>query len=122
VKVEELETNSNIRIISLEVKVGKTELEIFGTHFNEFSFGGPEVIEPPVVEEPPVIEEPPIMEEPATTPTPQPILNLETPTEPTQRVPDWVRNIVIWYAEERISEDELLDSIQFLIDMGILTS
>ena len=40
--------------------------------------------------------------------------------EPKPKVPDWVRNIFIWYAEEKISEDELLDAIQFLIDQGIL--
>ncbi len=42
--------------------------------------------------------------------------------EPTPKVPEWVRNIFIWYAEDRISEDELLDAIQFLIDQGILKS
>ena len=40
--------------------------------------------------------------------------------EPKQKIPDWVRNIFIWYAEDRISEDELLGAIQFLIDQGIL--
>lgn len=35
-------------------------------------------------------------------------------------LPEWVRNIFIWYAEERISEQELLGSIQFLIDQEIL--
>jgi len=38
------------------------------------------------------------------------------------KVPDWVRNIFIWFAEDRISEDELLEAIQFLIDQGILES
>ena len=46
----------------------------------------------------------------------------EDPTESKQKVPEWVRNIFIWYAQERISEDELLGAIQFLIDIGILQS
>jgi len=42
--------------------------------------------------------------------------------EPRTKLPEWVRNLFIWYAEERISEEELLDAIQFLIDQGILQS
>jgi len=40
--------------------------------------------------------------------------------EPEPKLPDWVRNIFVWYAEERISEDELLGAIQFLADIGII--
>jgi len=42
--------------------------------------------------------------------------------ESMPKIPEWVRNIFIWYAEDRISEDELLDAIQFLLDQGILKS
>jgi len=42
--------------------------------------------------------------------------------EPTPKIPEWVRNIFIWYAEEKISEDDLLGAIQFLLDQGILKS
>ena len=45
--------------------------------------------------------------------------NMDNP-ELARKIPDWVRNIFIWYAEERISEDELLNAIQFLLDQGIL--
>jgi len=38
---------------------------------------------------------------------------------PESKLPEWVRTIFIWYAEERISEDELLSAIQFLTDIGI---
>jgi len=37
-----------------------------------------------------------------------------------QKIPDWVRNIFIWYGEEKISEDELIGAIQFLIKEGII--
>ncbi len=46
----------------------------------------------------------------------------ESQPEPEPKVPEWVRNIFIWYAEEKISEDELLGAIQFLLDQGILKS
>jgi len=36
-------------------------------------------------------------------------------------LPDWIRNIFIWYAEDQISESELISALQFLIDNGILT-
>ena len=36
------------------------------------------------------------------------------------KLPEWVKNIFIWYAEDRISEDELLGAIQFLIQQGII--
>ena len=36
------------------------------------------------------------------------------------KIPDWVRNIFIWYGEEQISEDELLNAIKFLVNQGII--
>jgi len=42
--------------------------------------------------------------------------------ESMSKIPEWVRNIFIWYGENRISEDELLNAIQFLLDQGILKS
>jgi len=54
---------------------------------------------------------------PDTTPEPTP-----EPTELSniQKIPDWVRNIFIWYSEEQISETELLGAIQFLVQQGII--
>jgi len=37
-----------------------------------------------------------------------------------QKVPDWVKNIFGWYAQDKVSEDELLGAIKYLIDEGIL--
>jgi hypothetical protein len=36
------------------------------------------------------------------------------------KVPDWVRNIFIWYGEGKISEDELVKALQFLVQKGII--
>ena len=40
--------------------------------------------------------------------------------ESIQKVPSWVRNIFIWYANEQISEDELLNAIKFLVNQEII--
>ena len=39
---------------------------------------------------------------------------------PQSTVPNWVRTIFIWYAENKISESDLLKAIEFLIDNGII--
>jgi len=36
------------------------------------------------------------------------------------KIPEWVRNIFLWYGQNQISEDELLNAIQYLMDQGIL--
>ncbi len=36
------------------------------------------------------------------------------------RIPDWVKNIFIMYAEDSISEDELINAIKFLIGQEII--
>jgi len=36
------------------------------------------------------------------------------------KLPDWVRNNFIWYAENKISGDELIGALQFLIKEGII--
>ena len=40
--------------------------------------------------------------------------------EGIKKVPNWVRNIFIWYASEQISEDELLNAIKFLVNQEII--
>jgi len=41
-------------------------------------------------------------------------------TDGQLKIPEWVRNIFIWYAEGNISESELLDVIKVLIQQGII--
>ena len=36
------------------------------------------------------------------------------------KIPDWVRNIFVWYAEDSISENELLQALQYLIKEKII--
>jgi len=37
-----------------------------------------------------------------------------------ETIPEWVRNIFVWYGQDVISENELLDALKFLIENGIL--
>jgi len=41
--------------------------------------------------------------------------------ESKPKLPEWVKNIFIWYAEDRISEDELIGALEFLIEERIIT-
>ena len=40
--------------------------------------------------------------------------------ELTQKIPDWVKNIFGWYAQDQIGEEELLNAIKYLINEKIL--
>jgi len=37
-----------------------------------------------------------------------------------QKIPEWVRNIFVWYAQDQVSEDELLNAIKFLVQEDII--
>ena len=38
----------------------------------------------------------------------------------TPKIPSWVKNIFVWYGQVKISEDELLAAIEFLINDGLI--
>lgn len=38
----------------------------------------------------------------------------------TEKIPNWVKNIFGWYAQDQVSEDELLNAIKYLINEKIL--
>jgi len=37
-----------------------------------------------------------------------------------QKIPEWVKNIFKWYANDQISEQEVINALQFLIKQGII--
>lgn len=37
-----------------------------------------------------------------------------------KKIPEWVRNIFLWYGQNQISEDEVLNAIKFLLEQGII--
>ena len=59
--------------------------------------------------------------EPEPEATPEPEQTTTTTTTTTEEtIPDWVRNIFIWYANEQISESDLINAIEFLVNQGII--
>jgi len=42
------------------------------------------------------------------------------PISTSTKIPDWVKNIFLWYGQDQIGEDELLNAIKYLINEGIL--
>lgn len=38
----------------------------------------------------------------------------------TKKIPGWVKNIFIWYGQDQVSEDDLLNAIKFLVNQGII--
>ena len=60
-----------------------------------------------------------VVNEPASTSqSPKDAVNLSKST--LKKIPDWVKNIFIWYGEDKVSEDDLLNAIKFLINQGII--
>lgn len=39
---------------------------------------------------------------------------------PNQKIPSWVKNIFVWYGQDKISEDEVLNALTFLIKANII--
>ncbi len=40
--------------------------------------------------------------------------------EEISKIPDWVKNIFVWYGQDKVSEDELLNAIKYLITEKII--
>ncbi len=45
---------------------------------------------------------------------------IENLVQSESKIPSWVHDIFVWYADEIISENELLTALQYLIEQGIL--
>ena len=64
----------------------------------------------------------------SSTPIPTPTFNPQNqiPQPPStqvstpSKIPSWVKNIFIWYGQGNISDDELIQAIQFLVQSGIV--
>ena len=64
-----------------------------------------------------------IASEPETQPqidTPSLQIGVGSSDTSIQKIPEWVRNIFIWYAEDKVSEPELLNAIKYLVQQGII--
>lgn len=43
-----------------------------------------------------------------------------SPANSQKKIPSWVRNIFIWYGDGKISDNEVLNAITYLINQGII--
>jgi len=48
------------------------------------------------------------------------MLQAENFDQPESKIPTWIHDIFVWYADETISENELLTALEYLIAEGIL--
>ncbi len=47
-------------------------------------------------------------------------LEIENSTQSDSKIPSWVHDIFVWYANEKISENELLEALEYLIAQGTI--
>ncbi len=47
-------------------------------------------------------------------------LEIENSVQPESKIPSWVHDIFVWYADEIISENELLTALEYLISQEII--
>lgn len=47
-------------------------------------------------------------------------LQVEESIQPESKIPVWVHDVFVWYAEKTVSENELLAAIEYLVSQGIL--
>jgi len=45
---------------------------------------------------------------------------IDPPSDESQKIPEWVKNTMKWFVEGKISEDEMINALQFLIREGII--
>ena len=45
---------------------------------------------------------------------------IENDSNQNKKIPDWVKNIFVWYAQDKVSEEELLGAIEFLVNQNII--
>ena len=47
-------------------------------------------------------------------------ISVDASNSNSKKIPDWVKNIFIWYGQDQVSEDDVLNAIKFLINQGII--
>lgn len=91
VKPQNEQKRGTSRIVTISFLKGDKDIEIIGTEFPSLSGN--------------------------LTPTLQ---SNPSQSNAIQKIPSWVRNVFIWYGQGKISEDDLLGAIKFLVDSGII--
>jgi len=55
-----------------------------------------------------------------TDPTQEVISNTKLENNVESKLPDWIKNIFVWYGQGQISEDDVLNAIKFLVENQII--
>ena len=45
---------------------------------------------------------------------------IEKESNQNKKIPDWIKNIFAWYIEDKVTEEELLGAIEFLVNQNII--
>ena len=45
---------------------------------------------------------------------------VEKESNQNKKIPDWVKNVFVWYAQDIVTEEELLSAIEFLVNQNII--
>ena len=47
-------------------------------------------------------------------------ITIEKESNQDKKIPDWVKNVFVWYAQDKVTEEELLSAIEFLVNQNII--
>ena len=47
-------------------------------------------------------------------------ITVEKESKQNKKVPDWVKNVFVWYAQDKVTEEELLSAIEFLVNQNVI--
>ena len=47
-------------------------------------------------------------------------ITVEKESNQDKKIPDWVKNVFVWYAQDKVTEEELLSAIEFLVNQNII--
>ena len=47
-------------------------------------------------------------------------VTIEKESSQDRKIPDWIKSIFVWYVENKVTEKELLEAIEFLVNQNII--
>ena len=47
-------------------------------------------------------------------------ITVEKESNQDKKIPDWIKNVFAWYVENKVTEEELLGTIEFLVNQNII--
>ena len=47
-------------------------------------------------------------------------ITVEKESNQDKKIPDWIKNVFVWYAQDKVTEEELLRAIEFLVNQNVI--